>query len=81
MLQPKPLGSLRRGQLKVRHGRFFPYERAIQCLQDPMLHQQDDEYAIQKRYMGLESIVQLNGNPKSDCLLRRHWPDVRGDPS
>jgi putative transposase len=60
---------------------FFPNERAIQRLGDLMLHQQDDEYAIQKRYMRLESIAQLNRNPTTDFLLRRHWPDVRGDPS
>jgi len=42
---------------------IFPNERAIRRLVGALLLEQNDEYAIQKRYMGVESMAQLSENP------------------
>ena len=42
---------------------IFPNERAIRRLVGALLLEQNDEYTIQKRYMGVESMAQLSENP------------------
>ena len=42
---------------------IFPNERAIRRLVGAPLLEQNDKYAIQKRYMGVESMAQLSENP------------------
>jgi putative transposase len=42
---------------------IFPNDRAIRRLVGALLLEQNDEYAIQKRYMGVESMAQLSENP------------------
>src|SRR5574338_700585 len=42
---------------------IFPNEAAIRRLAGALLHEQNDEYAIQKRYMSLESLAAMSENP------------------
>jgi transposase-like protein len=42
---------------------IFPNEAAIRRLVGALLMEQNDEYAIQKRYISLESLAQLSENP------------------
>jgi transposase-like protein len=42
---------------------IFPNEAAIRRLVGALLMEQNDEYAIQNRYMSLESLAQLSENP------------------
>ncbi len=42
---------------------IFPNDRAIRRLVGALLLEQNDEYANQKRYMGVESMAQLSENP------------------
>jgi len=42
---------------------IFPNEAAIRRLVGALLLEQNDEYAIQKRYISLESLAQLSENP------------------
>jgi putative transposase len=42
---------------------IFPNERTIRRLMGALLLERNDEYAIQKRYMGVESMAQLSENP------------------
>jgi hypothetical protein len=55
---------------------IFPNEAAIRRLAGALLLEQNDEYAIQKRYMSLESLAAMSENPQSGCRQRRCWPDV-----
>ena len=48
---------------------IFPNDRAIRRLVGALLLEQNDEYAIQKRYMGVESMAQLD---LSGILCARH---------
>jgi transposase-like protein len=43
---------------------FFPNEAAIQRLVGTLLKEQNDKYAIQKRYMCLESLATMSDNPQ-----------------
>ena len=42
---------------------IFPNESAIRRLVGALLLEQNDEYAIQKRYMSLESLATMRENP------------------
>lgn len=42
---------------------IFPNENAITRLVGAILLEQNDEYAIQKRYMSLESLATMSENP------------------
>ena len=42
---------------------IFPNEAAIRRLVGALLLEQNDEYAIQKRYMSLESLATMSENP------------------
>ena len=42
---------------------IFPNEAAIRRLVGALLMEQNDEYAIQNRYMSLQSLAQLSENP------------------
>jgi transposase-like protein len=42
---------------------IFPNENAITRLVGAILLEQNDEYAIQKRYMSLESLATMSDNP------------------
>ncbi len=42
---------------------IFPNEPSIRRLVGALLLQQNDEYAIQKRYMSLESLATMSDNP------------------
>ena len=42
---------------------IFPNEAAIRRLAGALLMEQSDEYAIQKRYMSLESLATMSENP------------------
>ena len=42
---------------------IFPNEAAIRRLAGALLLEQNDEYAIQKRYMSLESLAAMSENP------------------
>ena len=54
---------------------IFPNEAAIMRLVGALLMEQNDEYAIQNRYMSLESLALLSENPRRSaeqaCWLRR----------
>ena len=41
----------------------FPIEAAIRRLAGALLLEQNDEYAIQKRYMSLESLAAMSEDP------------------
>jgi transposase-like protein len=43
---------------------ILPNERAIRRLVGALLLEQNDKHAIQKRYMGVESMAQLSDNPE-----------------
>ena len=42
---------------------IFPNEASIRRLVGALLMEQNDEYAIQKRYMSLESLATMSENP------------------
>jgi transposase-like protein len=42
---------------------IFPNEASIRRLVGALLLEQNDEYAIQKRYMSLESLASMSDNP------------------
>ena len=42
---------------------IFPNDNAIKRLVGALLLEQNDEYAIQKRYMSLESLAPMSDNP------------------
>ena len=42
---------------------IFPNEASIRRLVGALLLEQNDEYAIQKRYMSLESLATMSENP------------------
>jgi len=43
---------------------IFPNEMAIRRLVGALLMEQNDEYAIQNRYMSLESLAPMSENPQ-----------------
>jgi putative transposase len=43
---------------------LFPNEAAIQRLVGTLLKEQNDEYAIQRRHMSLESLATMSENPQ-----------------
>ena len=55
----------RNGEIKRRADvvGIFPNEAAIRRLAGALLLEQNDEYAIQKRYMSLESLATMSENP------------------
>lgn len=55
---------------------IFPNEKAITRLAGALLLEQNDEYAIQKRYISLESLAPMSDNiRRSACRRSRRWPE------